>query len=162
MRQRSDVRRTYTTTYPIPYTSASFMTSLLLRPRPRNPSTDNTRQLFLPNTKQQPNAPAHRSRKQNAQPSQKPELRTDILLLTRRSTPADSLRPALAIRRDRLSAPAGETISLFIFAQLGRVFVVGGAMSGAVVGCGDGSFEGGVTDGEDGCEGHWGGGVGGC
>lgn len=127
--------------------------NLFLRPRPRHPSPDDTRQLLLPDAKQQPDAPAHRRRKHNAQPCQQPELRADILLLTRWPAPVNRLRPTLAVCSHCLRAFAYEAIDLFVLAELGGVFLVGCAMAGAVACGGVGGFEGGVANGEDGGEG---------
>ncbi len=131
----------------------SLLNNLLLRPRSRHPSPDDTRQLLLPNAKQQPNAPAHRRREHNAQPRKQPKLRADILLLTRWPAPVNRFRPTLAVCSHCLRAFAYEAIDLFVLAELGGVFLVRCAMAGAVACGGVGGFEGGVADGKDGGEG---------
>lgn len=110
---------------------------LLLRPRPRHPSTNHTRQRLIANTIHQPNPPTNRRRKSHPQSSKQPKRHTNILLLTSRPIPKHRLRPALPIVRDRSAAvtsPAVQHLAAVV-GGFGLVFEEGCAVAGAVV-CG--------------------------
>jgi len=79
---------------------------LLLGPWSCDPSTNHTRQFFLPNTHQQAHPPRRTRHKRNTQPRQQKEWHTNVLLLARRPAPVDSLSPSFIIRKDSPGAPA--------------------------------------------------------
>lgn len=127
--------------------SPSASAHLLMSSRSRNPRTNNTRQVLLPDAEKQANTPTHRRDHRDRNPRQQPKRHTDILLRARRSSPFDRLDAfAFAPADDRFLAfagVAGGARARAVVLQIWR------AVSGAVACDVRQLFEAGLADGED-------------
>ncbi len=85
-----NLQNTYMTAFPTSLRSPAS-TNLLLSSRSRDPRTNDTRQVLLPNAEQQANTPTHCREHRDGDPRQQPKRHTDILLRARRAGPFNGL-----------------------------------------------------------------------